>query len=252
MPGKALLLGGPGQHVNFDEILGGTRSISFWIKPVARIDSTNVIERPIFVRAQAGPGNFSTGQFAIYFGKTGTSEAGNLVFLRATENTSHQIKSDSKTWIANQWYHVAAVLHPQNGMQLFVNGVLQQDAEASTDPVYLRNEGPTGPVFLGKWGNVGGYGITAEFDELRFYDFAVGEVEVRTGMCRTVSSGNLKGYYNFDNASSVYIPTTAGTVMGLATGLSASSIINSNAPVGEQSNFLYNFCIKFRYIDNFY
>ena len=31
--------------------------------------------------------------------------------------------SDNDTWNANQWYHVAAVIDPLDGMKLFIDGV---------------------------------------------------------------------------------------------------------------------------------
>jgi hypothetical protein len=241
VPGNSLLLTGPGKHVSFGEVLGSTRTISFWIKPSAQIDSTNAQENPILVRDQNGPGMYSTGEFAIYFGSLGTPEAGNLVFLREANNTSHKIKSDQKLWNANQWYHVAAVLHPTSGMQLYINGVLQQDQNSSTEPIYMRSEGNTGDVYLGRWGYVNGYGIQAEFDELRFYNVALSQTDIRTKMCQIESSTNLRGYYTFDNATTFNVPTSAGTINGQPAGLLSTSIIVSNAPLGQTSANLYDF-----------
>ena len=242
VPGKALKLSGQNQYVSFGEVLNNVRTISFWISPSQHIDSTNASEIPILVRDENGPQIFGTGEFAIFFGRTGTDHAGRITFTRATIDTEYSIHSDGQVWSPKRWYHVAAVLHPQQGMQLYINGILQQDTHPSTAPIYIRNEGPTGSLFLGKWGAVTGYGLQAIVDELQFYNNARTQQEIRTAMCKigNLSSSALLAYYDFDAANAIFIPAVKGTINGTSTGLSASANVNSNAPVGENSSFLYN------------
>ena len=240
-PGKALTLAGTGQYVNFGEVLGGVRTITFWIKPSVAINSSASSELPILVRDNDGPATYSSGEVAIYFGKNGTSDAGKIVFSRGIESQSYKVVSDSSSWMAGRWYHVAAVLHELDGMRLYVNGVLQQDQNTSNDAIYMRSSGNTGPLYLGRWGAMTTYGINAQFDELRFYNYGQSEFEVRSKMCKVDIVSSLKGYYDFDGATPQFIPTVAGFVTGQGTGLGSTSFVGSNVPVGTQSSFLYNF-----------
>ena len=242
VPGKALKLNGANQYVSFGEVLNGVRTISFWINPGTAIDSTNSTEIPILVRDENSPQLFGTGEFAIFFGKAGTPHAGRITFTRATATTPYTIHSDETNWRPNRWYHVAAVLHPQQGMQLYINGILQQDTDGSTGPIYIRSEGPTGNLFLGKWGAATGFGLQATVEELRFYNNAQTEAEIRTAMCKTANLSNnaLLAYFDFDAANGFTVPAIKGSINGVCSGLSAGANIYSNAPVGENSTFLYN------------
>lgn len=241
VPGKALKITGANQYVSFGEVLNGTRTISFWINPLVNIDSTNATETPILVRDENGPNVFGTGEFALFFGAAGTPHAGRLTFTRSTATTPFTIHSNQNTWQADRWYHVAAVLHPQQGMQLYINGVLQQDTDASTAPIYIRSEGATGNLYLGKWGAASGYSLQASIEELHFYNSAQSEAQIRSGMCKIadINYAALQYYYDFDAANSFNVPATKGNINGVANGLAANANSSSNAPVGEKSTFLY-------------
>ena len=243
VPGNAVKLSGTGQHIGFGEILKDVKSISFWINLTQEINASNSQEIPVLVRDENGPNQFFSGEFGIYFGKSGTAEAGHLVFSRATVSSPHSILSDNNSWFTNRWYQITVIIHPTQGMKMYVNGVEQQDTDASTDPIYVRNEGTTGTVYLGKWGSVSGFGIQAKFDELRFYTTALSETQVRSTLCKVIGSPyqGLKGYFDFDGATTGFIPTLVGTQIGTATGLSSNAIVKSNVPVGQQSVFLYDF-----------
>ncbi len=236
-PGKLLKLQGGSQFVNFGEVLGGTRTITFWLRLETAIQANKATETAILVRDDTGPSLFTSGEFSIYFGKAGTPEAGHLVFLRATELNSFKIKSDTNFWPGQRWVHIACVLHPQLGMQMYVNGIKQQETNPSTDPVYMRSEGNTGPLMLGSWGTAGGYGIFAEFDELRFYNSGLSEQHIRDYMCQIElpSASQLKAYYRFDNANTSSIPSMTGAFPATPTGILLTSLPNSNAPLGDKS-----------------
>ncbi len=242
VPGDAINLNGQSQYVNFGEVLKDVRTVSFWIKLETNIDSTNNIEVPILVRDPNVPSQLGTGEFAIYFGKVNTPEAGRLVFLRATVSQAFSIKSDKNQWFKNRWYHVAAVIHPSSGMKLYINGVLQQETNTSTAPIYIRSEGNTGDLFLGKWGNITGFGISASFDELRFHLSAQGQAQIRDEMCHALAApySGLKAYYNFDNATAFLVPALVGNANGQATGLTTQSYAKSNVPVGDESTHTYS------------
>lgn len=241
VPGYALKLSGAGQYVSFGEVLHNVRTVSFWIKPTYDINTNIAAEIPILVRDENDPANLGEGEFAIFFGKSGTPHAGRITFTRATANTGHTIHSDATAWMANRWYHVAAVIDNQLGLRLYINGVLQQDTDPSTAAIYFRNEGPTGALFLGKWGVINGYGLNAEIDELRFYAFARNENSIKAGMCNVGNVGGTPAtYYDFDIANALAISPNIGNTTGVPTGISLGNFLTSNAPVGNLSTFLYD------------
>jgi gliding motility-associated-like protein len=241
VPGKSIVLNGTSQSVHLGDVLNGVRTISMWLKPTQTIGPNNPAVLPILVRDENFEGQFSTGELNLYFGKTGTTDAGHIVFVRGGEQTSQRIKSDGNTWQINQWYHIAAVLHPTLGMRMYINGILQQETDASTEGYYVFGAGLIAPLFMGRWGLNFGYGLTAEIDELRFYTIALDETQLRTSMCAVVNGPfqNMAAYYNFDNASANSIPTLVGTISGVPMGLSSTALINSNAPVGQASANAY-------------
>jgi gliding motility-associated-like protein len=237
VPGKCVSLASQNQFVSFGEVLQGVRTISLWIKPNNTITAANPIERPILVRDENSPAFFGTGEVNLFWGKTGTPYAGHIVFTRGTVTTGYTIKSDDNYWASNRWYHISVVLHPTLGMQMYINGIKQQETNPSTEPFYFRNEGNTGSLYLGKWGIENGYTLPATVDEIRFYTSGLDENQIRASMCSVVPPpyAGLAAYYTFDNASGNSVPSKIGTIHGIPVGMNSTSYSPSNAPLGETS-----------------
>lgn len=241
-PGKAITLSSASESIYLGEVIEGVRTISLWIKPSITIDGSNPIERPIVVRDENYPDQFATGEVNFYFGKTGTPFAGHVVFSYGGELSSAGIKSDATTWHANRWYHLAVVLHPQTGLRMYVNGVLQQETNNITEPFYLWPAGVFNPVYIGKWGTLGGYNLPATIDEFRLYTTALDEIQIRASMCAVPSPpySGMSGYYNFDNATGNVVPNLTGGLNATPSGLGGTAFVPSNAPLGQTSSYLYN------------
>ena len=242
VPEKLVHLQGGGQFIGFGEVLEDVRTISFWIKFDQQVDAALQTELPILVRDNGNPQMFNSGEFAVYMAKQGGNDAGKLVFNRSSETQQYTISSDQNAWYPNRWYHIGLVIHPSQGMRMYVNGLLQQDTDPTTFTPYMRSEGNTGSVYLGKWGNVSGFGIDAMFDELRFYSTALSQTQMREKMCHIESIPNtsLLGYFNFDNAVGSTLPTLSGSANGTMSGLTPGDFKKSNVPVGESSVYTYD------------
>ena len=98
----------------------GLRSVEFWFKPETTINNTLANPEALVYRADA----VNQGNFGFYFGPTGwTGQQGKLVFQNKIGTTNTYIVSDSDTWTAGVWYHVAGVIDPTTGMKLYIDGV---------------------------------------------------------------------------------------------------------------------------------
>lgn len=241
-PGNALEIGGTGQFVTLDDILGNVRTITFWMQLTTPVTASNPQEIPIIVRDENSLADFAPGEFAIYFGAAGTPQAGHLVIIRASTSTAYSIKSNQNSWHTNRWYHIAVVCDNATGLKLYVNGIQQQETNANTAPIYNYTNGTTYSAFLGKWGYENTTGLNARFDELRFYYSALSQNSVREMMCKVEATSNINliYYFNFDNASNNILVPTKGAKMAICTGIPITAIKKSNAPVGQNSDFLYN------------
>lgn len=242
VPEKLVHLQGNGQFIGFGEVLEDMRAITFWIKFDQKVGTSLQTEMPILVRDNGNAQTFNPGEFAVYMGKQGTADAGKLVFSRSSETQAYTISSDQNAWFSNRWYHIGLIIHPTQGMQMYVNGILQQDTDPTTFTPYMRSEGTTGTVYLGKWGSVSGYGIEASFDELRIYSSALSQNQLREKMCKieTLPNNALTGYFNFDNAAGTNLPTLSGSANGTMNGLTPGDFKTSNVPVGESSAYSYD------------
>jgi hypothetical protein len=59
---------------------------------------------------------------------------GTMIFNNYQGATPHLIISDINSWDAGVWYHVVGVIHPTEGMKLYINGVLQSDTDSYSNP----------------------------------------------------------------------------------------------------------------------
>ena len=66
--------------------------------------------------------------------------------------------------LINEWYHVAAVIHPLQGMILFIDGVRQ----SSTTPYIFPPNSSNSPTLLGTQGSLSGKFLMVELTMLGF------------------------------------------------------------------------------------
>ncbi len=238
--GNAISLDGTGEAINLGNSVGnGTRTIEIWFKPSVTIDDTNSEIQTLIARDFNSGNGASTNEFALCFNKTTWGNAGRLSFRRWVGSETHLIFSDSNEWIADHWYHVAATIDESDGMKMYINGVLQQDIDPSTDAIGVASD----LISIGKWGSLGIRYFNGEIDEMRLWSSSRSQEDVRENMCKKLNGldGDLSSYYNFDgpNANSVQNLGTLG-VSGTMLNMDISNKILSGAPIGNESALLYS------------
>ncbi|MDX5428198.1 MAG: gliding motility-associated C-terminal domain-containing protein, partial [Bacteroidota bacterium] len=189
--------------------------------------------------------NFWKCETGIYFAPSGDPRAGKLIFRRSDENQPYEIASNSNSWSSKKWYHIAVVIHPSEGMRMYVDGVQQSDTDPTTFRAFRPAEGPGGPLLLGAWSSADPYQLSGTIEELRFWSSARSESDIRDFMCKQVPSnypqfGQLNHYFQFDSGLFTSFPSTgSNTSSKPAQGFSASDIVDSDAPLGEASTWTY-------------
>lgn len=123
--GNTLCFDGVDDYVDLGEDAGdGLRTIELWFKPANEINSTSLQDFQSLVVRNNGL-TTNEDEFDISFSHIGNSSGKIRFRLEDDIGTPYIIYSDSARWQAGQWYHVAGVVHPTEGMMLFINGKKQ-------------------------------------------------------------------------------------------------------------------------------
>lgn len=237
----ALNMRAGGQNVHFEIPSGATdnfKTLSFWIKPNSTWDATLNQPIPIVVKDKYDVSTTWGGRFLIYV------DNGQVIWTIGDYNgpaAGYSIASDKSRWEADIWYHMAFVLHPQSGMQMYVNGILQNSTNPRTDLPPGPVEGADEPFIVGAWGTGEHYYLPAQLDEFRIWSVAKTENDIRANMCTRVGCVNgLVLNYNFNSM----VPNGLTDVCGIHSLPYEASITSqryklSTAPLGDKSEYLY-------------
>lgn len=122
------------------------RTIELWFKPAVEINPDLTSLTPLIMRF-TNPDNIDN--FSLSFQPSSLPNSGSLRFNLERPNSEHNMYSDTTTWAADKWYHVAAVIHPLRGMQMFVDGRLQSDSDSTYTGVTPTTDNIT---TCGSWG----------------------------------------------------------------------------------------------------
>ena len=139
----------------------------------------------------------------------------------------------------NQWYHLAAVIHSANSMDLYLNGEKLQENYNGTGNTSMYVDNSSG--FLGR--NTGGSNIgylQGEIDELRVWNTARTQADIRNHMCEKITGTNplaLLGNYHFDSTTGNAVVNTSGVNGNLQ---NSPQRTLSSAPVGDRSLEAYS------------
>lgn len=209
------------------------RTVSFWMKPGVDWDSTLQSDVPILVKDKFYPNSNWGGRFQIYI------QDGHLKWTMADyDNTGGStIESDRNSWDADVWYHLAFAIEQNSGMKMYVNGILQQD----TDPRDLLPpppvEGADESFYFGSWGSTMQGQPEATIDEVRFWNSARTQAEIRTNMCQRVNcTAGVRANFSFNNNNSGGLREDCNLYSALLTGTSTNPhVIRSTAPLGDFS-----------------
>jgi hypothetical protein len=136
---------------------------------------------------------------------------------------------------ADEWQHVVITASPTQ-KAVYVNGRLVSSDGAAT----IAYDG-TESLHLGRWAG-GGYNWNGQMDEVRIWNTALTETEIRDRMCRKITSAdalynNLLSYYNFDEKTGDILADDIGGHAG--TLMNGPAWVHSGAPIGNYSAHSY-------------
>lgn len=206
-----------------------------WINPTA-------FESPysgLFASDNSGTGSYygfyirlnSIGKLVI---ETGTG-SGSGIISRGGRITTTSVP-------LNEWTHIAVVAHDVFDIDFYFNGVLQSDTESdgTGSPTSINHNG--NPAAIGRYITpFDEHNFIGQMDEIRLWDTAVSETQIRTNMCRKLSGDEygLIGYWKVDDlyTSTILADYSASGVSGTLLGDVAR--VTSGAPIGDQSVFVY-------------
>lgn len=193
---NSLNFDGTDDYVNLgSSVCNGMRTIELWFNPSVAIDNsiTNFIS--LVVRNDDGEND----ELQLIFDFIAPNE-GKIRFARNTTSGYFPVFSNSNTWNANQWYHVAGVFNPINGIELYIDGVKQTDTDPHTGTPSSRPE----IAALGRWGDANQRYFNGKIDDVRFWDVARTQAEIQNNM-NTELAGTEVGlisYYKMDENNS--------------------------------------------------
>lgn len=139
---------GVDDYVNLGDTAGdGIRTVELWFMPAENITSSLTEFQSLVMRNNGQTVN--NGETGLIFRNVG-GNSGKLSFsVRDGSGTEHAVYSNSNTWNKNQWYHVAGVIHPNQGMALYIDGIKQTDTNTYTSPT----EDILTDMYAGTWGD---------------------------------------------------------------------------------------------------
>jgi hypothetical protein len=198
----------------------GDMTIEMWLKP----DNFSARRNP-YAKAYGGEGTITQemdGTLSFYYGTDG----GN--------SSPYQGFNSVASLNLNQWNHIAIVRDLTN-MQLYwyINGVLTSQTPAS----YATATAGGNTAYIGA-GYVSNY--DGQIDELRIWDAARTQTEVRNKMCSKLVGGEsgLVAYYRFDDGyGTVLSDLTANGLDGILT--NGPTWTTSGASIGDNSTYIY-------------
>ena len=222
-------LPGSGNAISFDGVddhisLGNTFTmqnftIDMWIKPGATQNQfANIID------------NNHSGSFTNWVCQQDDNNVNRYGF--GTMNTGAFF-----TLTANVWQHLTLVKSATT-IETYVNGILSQSTAYNAGPINFNGNF----LRLGSFGG-GGRNWKGQMDEVRIWDTALNQAQIRDRMCKKISNSdalisNLKAYYNFDESTGI-------TVFDGSVNATNGTLINtptrpiSGAPIGNQSAHNY-------------
>jgi hypothetical protein len=144
--------------------------------------------------------------------------------------------------INNRWLYVTAVISSSSDVQLFVNGYNVGGSIEGTSSQPMASNYPADVAKIGYfYTNSVVHRFDGMLDELRIWNRALTESEVRQTMCRRLDANEpgLIGYWNFDEISgSQLTDLSVNQFHGALKG--TPQRVFSGAPVGDESTFLYS------------
>jgi hypothetical protein len=235
-PGKAIRFDGVDDYIDLGDVFDDLAlpvTISVWVN----VDPGSAYAYPIFN---------SQDNLPLYNGVTFLASAQGISIQygdgRGENNPSFRRgKSATIPDIAGRWVNLTAVMRGYYDMELFLNGVNVGGQYSGSTSYPMASASPGDDAKIGYWLS---NGIVSHFkglmDDLRVFDRALSELEVKEQMCRklTGNESGLIGYWNFNELGASYAKDNSpngfdGQFQGNPTR------VFSGAAIGDESIFLY-------------
>ena len=203
---SVLTFDGINDHVDLGvEVGNNVRTIELWFKLENEItpqlgDFSTLVAREI--SGTSGNTNEFTFSFQPYF----VSNPGKLRFDVDGTAPYKSVFSDNDTWMVDQWYHVAAVIHPDDGMALFVDGIKQ----ASTHPHSAATTNSIDITTIGCWGKSYIRYFKGEIDDLRFSSEALYDSDFSLTCPDLKATSSSLGLWNFNEDAGIIAVDSSG------------------------------------------
>lgn len=140
-----------------------------------------------------------------------------------------------------KWNHVCGVMRSGTDVQIYVNGINVGGNPSGTSTSPMASAFPNDVAKIGyHLSNGVAYRFKGLMDELRVFNRALSETEIRQQMCKKLSGSEsgLIGYWDFNETSgNVLKDKSANHFDGQLFG--NPTRVFSGAPIGDQSTFLY-------------
>ncbi|HOV11400.1 MAG TPA: T9SS type A sorting domain-containing protein [Bacteroidales bacterium] len=194
---------GTSNYVNLGTTAGNNlRTIECWFKPAINITSSTLSEPASLIDRNTNATG-ETGEFSIFIGPNDwTGYEGKIVF--GVSGNPHNVFSNSSTWQAGVWHHLACVINPSAGMEMYIDGQKQTSTYAYTYPTDNRTEITT----FGCWGDLNDRFFNGALDEIRFWNRALSQSEIQQKMClrlNPATENGLVGYWTLDEGAGTII-----------------------------------------------
>jgi len=227
--GKALNFDGGHDYVTIGPVTSGqTLTYEFWVKAVEFKDKATVLWDD-------------------------DQDSGHDSWIEITSEGKVQTKGDfqeitsSISLQLNTWYHVAFVADGADGTKLYINGIQRA---SQSEPIGTRTDQSYVSLGMGYDGNSlitwnCAY-FKGEIDEVRIWNVALTEAQIREMMCKRISSGNLPsglawsdllGYWRLDEGSG---STASDQTTNHDGTLHGPSWTDSGAALGDESAYDYS------------
>lgn len=211
--------------------------------------SLNLPSQDLTIEAWVHPRNFQTWRSIVGFLQdNGSTESGWDLELRdggkfgftlaSTGNGSLTYMESSNTFSTDQWYHVAGT-YDGTTMSLYVNGVLEGTSTVQSGAIdYLDSW-----LVIGKYMDDNeDYTMDGQVDEVRIWNVARSEAEIRDMMCEKLSGSEtgLVAYYRLDeNGGTAVGDMGPNTMDGTLMNMDPADWVVSTAPIGDDSEHDY-------------
>jgi hypothetical protein len=123
------------------------RTIEFWFNP-AQDYGPELNDFVSLVCREGGPGpNYD--EYYIAFEPAGLTHPGHIRFCYTINPAQYyNTFSEANRWTAGKWYHLAAVIHPDSGMMLFIDGIRQ----SGSAPFFQAAPYSSDNIAIAAWG----------------------------------------------------------------------------------------------------